>query len=317
MKRTMTILGAVAAAFLLAGRVYAQESEPTLASKEAAPARLAVNAGVSYRNFRSTRFGSGALPAFKGVFAQSGVAGNVVDYNSGIGAVGVDAFGNAFRDVAVVVHHSGGSFSASDDADFADCLAPALGISYDLWQDKGLALAAVAGIQYYNLNTKATAAGNTGTEFSTYQTVLPTLPPAPERDAHGSNYLSARGKADFELDLYALDLGMRLDFNAFKALSLFVALGPSVALADMDSSAAAVLVRNLDGAALARQADSDSSQDWVFGVYVSCGAAYWFSERFGAALEIRCDEAFSHASTRYANQDIDSFGGMLKLMARF
>lgn len=311
------LLSTVAAIFLTGSLASAQEINTTPTNDQAKPGRLAFNAGVSYRNFRSARFKSASLPSYKGVFAQSGVSGAVVDYASGIGKVGFDSFGNAFQDVAVVVQQSGGSLAGSDDYDFGDCLAPALGLSYDLLQKDRLTLAATVGFQYYNLGAKVNASGDAGTEFSTYQTVLPGLPPAPERDPHVSDYIAARGKAKFDMDLYALDLGLRLDYKAFESMSLFAAIGPTVALADMDSAYSSSLTRRLDGGVLVSQRDSDSSRDWVFGAYAACGAAYWFNERVGASLEIRYDESFSHAATAYASQDLDSFGGMLKLMVRF
>lgn len=311
------LLSGMAAMIVCGGLLSAQETEIKPANEQEQPGRLVINAGVSYRNFRSARFKSASLPSYKGVFAQSGVSGAVVDYASGIGKVGFDSFGNAFRDVAVVVQQSGGSLAGSDDYDFGDCLAPALGISYDLMQKDRLTLAATAGFQYYNLGAKTGGAGDAGTEFSTYQTVLPGLPPAPERDPHASDYIAARGRAKFDMDLYALDLGLRLDYRAFESMSLFAAIGPTVALADMDSSYSSSLTRRLDGGVLVSQRASDSSRDWVFGAYAACGAAYWFNERIGASLEIRYDESFSHAATAYASQDLDGFGGMLKLMIRF
>ena len=85
----------------------------------------------------------------------------------------------------------------------------------------------------------------------------------------------------------------------------------------MESSSSTSLIRRLDGARLAGQTSHDSSQDWIFGLYASCGAAFWFNERLGASLEIRYDEAFSRAGTRDASQNLDSFGGLLKVMTRF
>jgi len=298
------------------GLVCAQEARPETSS-EAEFGRLAVNIGAAYRNFPSTRFKSTSLPAFKGVFPQSGLAGNVVEYNTGIDKVGVDSLGNEFQDVAVVVHQSDSSFAGSDSPDFSECLGPAIGISYDFWQKNRLTLAATASFQYYSQDAKSGAGRDAGTEYSTYQTVLPGLPPAPERDSHDTDYLTARGKAKFEMDLYAFDLGLRLDYAAVDSLFLFAAVGPTLALADMESSSSTSLIRRLDGTRLAGQTSRDSSQDWIFGVYASCGAAFWFNERIGASLEIRYDEAFNHASTKDASQNLDSFGGLLKVITRF
>ncbi|NMA47257.1 MAG: hypothetical protein GX945_11925 [Lentisphaerae bacterium] len=317
MHRAAKVFSGMAAIILCGGLLPAQEAEIEASKAQRQGGRLVLNAGVGYRNFSSAHFKSAALPAYHGVFAQSGVSGAVTDYATGIGKVGIDSFGNAFQDVAVVVRQSGGYLGGSEDYDFGDSLAPSLGLSYELVRKERLTLAASVAFQYYDLGAKVSVAGDAGTEISTYQTVLPGLPPAPERDPHVSDYIAAHGKAKFDLDLYVIDLGLRLDFQALPSLSLFVAAGPSFSLADMDSRYSSKLTRRLDGALLVGERGSDSSRDWVCGAYVACGAAYWFNERIGAALEIRYDEAFSDASTDYASQDLDGFGGTLKLMYRF
>ena len=303
--------------FVLAMPTYAQDVEAS--GNEAAnyfnTKLVKFSAGISYRNFHSTKVRGNLSRQFTGAFAQSGKEGDVQSYEAGMAKVGKDDFGNAFRDVAVVVHKDGGAMEASGDFETPDKFGPSIGASFAMWHNDNFSLSAVADFQYYNIDNRVDY--HQGAEYSTYQSVIPGIPPAPERDAHDTDYLYDSSNTKMNLELFALDLGLRLDYNLFDACQIFIAAGPTITFSQMDADVNATLRRRTDGMKLSMNHDSSDSHDWIPGLYASLGLEYWFGESFGTSLEIRYDNAFEDAETRYAVQPLDSYSGAWKLLFRF
>ena len=93
-------------------------------------------------------------------------------------------------------------------------------------------------------------------------------------------------------------LGYNFDFG----LRLYLAGGPTLPLADMETSSSGHHKNELE---------------FNWGLYVAGGASYWFTERVGIAAEVRYDDGFGTVGTRYVKQSLDTLGGSVKLLVRF
>lgn len=294
--------------FVFSVSVFGQEKAAAGQSDEIG--NWAVNFGVFWRNFRSTKFRNTTPPGYKGVFPRSGADGMVTDYDSNIGNIGT-----THRDDAVVVYKNKGKANGKKEVDTSDQFAPELGVSYTFYQQESFMLSAIFGFQYYELD--AVAHGLQGNETSSYQTMLPTLPPAPERDSHETAYLTSTARTKMDMSLCSLDLGLKMDYIPLDALHLFMAAGPSLAIVDTRATNRYAVIRNIDGVKLTGGRESDDSVDVIPGIYASVGAEYMFTQHFGASAEIRYDNGFDTADTKYTVQTLDSFGGALKLVWKF
>lgn len=298
-------------AIAVSSTIFAQEqTEEQPPVEQAAVGNFSLNLGVSWRNFKATKFRNTTPNGYKGVFSRSDADGMVEDYSSNFSKIGV-----SHRDEAVIVYKDAGKPDSKKDVDTSDKFAPAIGIGYQFWQKNSLSLSAVMGFQYYELDKDSS--GVQGGENSSYQTIIPGIPAAPERDSHETDYLASSARTKFDMSLYSFDLGLRFDYSPNSALKLFASAGPTLAIADMESTTSNSITRNVDGTRLEGGRNSSGSRDWIWGIYASCGAEVMFTKHFGASAEIRYDNAFDSADTKYAVQTLDSFGGMIKLVWRF
>jgi len=299
-------------AIAVSSTIFAQEQteEQPPVEQEATVGNFSLNLGVSWRNFRATKFRNTTPNGYKGVFSRSDADGMVEDYNSNFSHIG-----SSHRDEAVIVYKDSGRQDSKKDVDTSDKFAPAIGMGYQFWQRDAFALSAVLGFQYYELDLDST--GIQGSENSSYQTIIPGIPAAPERDNHETDYISSSARTKFDMSLYAFDLGLRFDYSPTAPCRLFAAAGPTFAIADMESTNSHSVIRNADGTRLESGKDSSNSRDCIWGLYASCGAEVMFTKHLGASAEIRYDNAFDSADTKYAVQPLDSFGGMVKLVWRF
>ena len=110
------------------------------------------------------------------------------------------------------------------------------------------------------------------------------------------------GKSKFDMQLWVLDAGLSLGYNFDNGLRTYLAGGPTLSIADMESSC---------------RGDHANEIEFNWGLYVAGGASYWFSESVGLAAEVRYDDGFGSVGTRYAKQSLDTLGGNVKLMVRF
>lgn len=215
-----------------------------------------------------------------------------------------------------------GSLSAGDintrgHFDLHDNFAPVIGFSNDFYADDALTVSLVANFQFFNVETKDAAEVSDCIPLKTYAVGW-------NGDAFTrGEYLYDSGDVDcsmaagskFDMDLYVLDAGLSLGYNFDNGIRAFVSAGPTLSIADIESNGFGRLVIN-DAVVSANGGKSNSTQ-FKLGCYISTGASYWFSEALGISAEVRYDDTFDAAETRYAKQNLDSWGGMLRMMARF
>ena len=122
------------------------------------------------------------------------------------------------------------------------------------------------------------------------------------------------GKVDFDMNLYVLDLGLNAGYNFDSGIRAFVAAGPTLTLAQMNSCSASTVYA---GASAAKTTSHKDELEFNWGVYASVGANYWFTEALGVSGELRIDRGCGDVGTRYFSQDMDTFGGILKVQYSF
>ncbi len=299
------ILAFITSMGLLAGIATAQNTEPAETSSSG---QWTIGLGASYRNFRDARFSAASAGNYVGLFQDS--AANMGPY-----AVEVNKYmGNDPVPVSVVTY-TGGSAESSGDYGFQESLGIVLGTSCGLWQDGRLGLDFVANFQYFKLDSAGY--GSAGREMTT--NVFAAGGQTSYNDVYQqTSYIAGFSKTQFDLELYVIDLGVSLDYNFENGLALYAATGPTLSLADMESNSRAALANTAAGGntiAAARGRDNEIEFEW--GWYVAAGASYWFSEKYGLSCELRYDEGFGTVGTKYAEQDLDAWGGNLKFLIRF
>jgi len=298
-----------------------------VAEPAAAGTQLIFSLGLSYRNFHRISFQGAAVPAYQGVFSalegSDGIGSYADKVNNYLWPVGGAVAVNAYA-----VTSGGYAFSGNGDTGLQESLAPVLGLEMPFYNEGRMTLSAVANLQFFDFDTAAGMSGKAIAQEYT-QTFSLIAPPSGTEGVDyylpsgfwpgsqvNSNYLSASSKASFDMQLYELDLGLKLAYAFNNGLEANLAVGPSLSLADMESSSYSVL-RNPAGTALDSRRARDNDLEYIFGAYVSCGASYWFDERFGLSLDLRYDEAFNHADTQLADLNLDSWSGLLKFLCRF
>lgn len=304
------------------------------AAVEPVPAEYAsdwhFSAGVSYRNFRSPRFKSSAkTSSFQGYLVNED--GSVVAPSQDNMADAWSAAGGSTQQPGVrrfsFADYQGGRVAAAAKGDYGkgEEVAPLLSVGTDFWSNGRLAAGFVANFQFFNLDTAASMRG-AGTGSLTGYDKFVSYNPANGyvfNDQHMSytgpdilgvaNTVSARTK--FDMQLYVFDLGLSLGYDFDCGVRAYVAAGPSLSVADMESSTRATSFSSVGEGGTVRGRDNSVEFNW--GVYASAGASYWFSETYGLAAEVRYDNGFGDVSTHYAKQSLDSWGGVIKLSARF
>jgi opacity protein-like surface antigen len=193
---------------------------------------------------------------------------------------------------------SGGT-SGKMDVESIDCFGPVISLEFGVWQKEAITLSVIGDFQYYCLDNSRRINGST-TETHSYT-------PVGEHSSFGSVIgdiytFGDSFKAKVDMDLYILDLGLKADYAFSESFELFASFGPSVAFVDTESK---VNDRH------------DSDEDFIFGLYANVGMAYWFSEKIGISCEIRYDTAFEKVETKDIKQELDGFGGALKLLIAF
>jgi len=292
----------------LMGAVQAQDA----ASEQAAICKDSswnVSIGVSYRKFDDAKFKRFGAPSVSGVLIDDNFtpmgATAATEYIRQNGTLVDGAFRSGY-----FLNVSGAVASNSGEYESSDCFGPAISASYSFLKQDKLSLSATIGYQYFNIDAKASGFG--GSQSSEYWEVARVGDPI--RESANVDYFYSAAKAEVELDLYAFDLGVRADLALSDALSIFANVGPTITYADMDSAVAAYLGGADYGTAVG---GSDSSTYFVFGLFAAAGVSYWFNDAVGIAFEARYDLSFDDVSTHYASQDLDSFGGALKVQFAF
>lgn len=196
--------------------------------------------------------------------------------------------------VTVVSNGSSGRM----DVETMDSFGPVLSLEYGIWQKDAITLSVVGGFHYYCLDNSRHMNGL----YTETHSFTPVNNPQFGSVVGGVSSLNSVFSAKMEMNLYILDLGLKAGYDFSESFGLFAALGPTLTFADTESK--------VDGR-------HDSDEDFIFGLYAAAGAAYWFNEKIGVSCEVRYDAAFEKVETKDIRQDLDGFGGALKLLIAF
>jgi hypothetical protein len=310
MRFSCMVFSVVGLSILTAQEQAAAQQQPAEQSKIQSD-NWHIGLGMSYRNFRKPRFQSANVPDFVGAF--SAASPNIVEYTP----ENIATFGATGLEIVNIVHYSGGSVGATGHYGLEESLAPLVSFSMGLVQKDNMELSLVANLQYFSMDSASRSSSfSGGDEYTRLMNVMYGLPSGAEYDdvvgeTNYTNYLSGSARSKFAMDLYVLDLGLSLNYIFENGLQAFVAAGPSISLADMESSSSAAI------AGLAGGSARDNDIDYVLGIYASVGASYWITEKVGLSLEVRYDEGFNDADTKFVSQNLDGIGGMVKCLFRF
>ena len=256
--------------------------------------------GVTYRKFKHPKFAAESYAAETGAYLDG--ESTVRPLNDVLASL---------RDTIVanvnVVTSTGGSASAKGDYGFWESCGLMIGGSYTLSEDNSLRLSLVADFQYFN-NDSGKYAGYTGSSTAVkYVAVYGSLAPDGEDIGAGMGFGGGVAKMDMDMVLYVFDLGLSIGYEFENNFSISVAAGPTISLADIDSSCRI----------LGDKKHTDNDNEFEYGFFVSANAAYWFNERYGLSAEIRYDNSFGTVGTRYVKQNLDALGGNLCFLIRF
>ncbi len=301
------------------------EEAPAFESDNDYSGDWSISVGLSYRNFHRPTLKGGTTPAAEG-YVMDEADGSLKEATQ----ENLDSAWNArYPGLEGVQHLTFGdinSFAASGHGSYADRerIAPVVGFSTSLWAKDALDLALVGNFQYYTMDTKLQGKGSDSAGSQLYDrfvskingTLTPTSGEQSKLDSSSSHdgTVNLASKVNFDMDLYVFDLGLSLGYNLDNGLRAFVAAGPTLSLADMESSA-----YNSVGVGSGKDSyfGRDNENEFNWGLYASAGAGYWFNETIGISAELRYDKAFGDVGTRYASQSLNTFGGMLKMQLRF
>lgn len=302
------------------------EEAPAFESDNDYSGDWSISVGISYRNFHRPNLKGGSSPSAEG-YVMDETDGSLKEATQ----ENLDSAWNARypgqeRGVSRLTFGDIAGFSASGRGSYADRerIAPVVGFSTSLWAKDALDLALVGNFQYYTMDTKLQGRGSDSTGANLYDrfvslidgTLTPTSGDASKLPSSSSyqGTTNIATKVNFDMDLYVLDLGLSLGYNLDNGLRAFVAAGPTLSLADMESSA-----YNAVGVGSGKDSNfgRDNENEFNWGLYASAGAGYWFNETIGISAELRYDKAFGDVGTRYASQSLNTFGGMLKMQLRF
>lgn len=299
--------------------LFAQEAESVPAAEnaegyelEAAPADWYFTAGVSFRNFDKPKFKVTGGGSFTDMLSLNG---SLVEPTNDNLAAAVKSKLGAVRPTGVtrLTFASGSSSGATSEGSysFAEQLGGTIGVFGAIWSEGNLDLGFVANLSFYELDSASRRLKGGSVSFDTYDymvgwndnryTVNNVKMDATGDVADASSVFSV-GKSKFDMQLWVLDVGLNLGYSFDNGLRFFVAGGPTLSIADMESSC---------------RGKHANETEFNWGVYVSGGASYWFSESIGLAAEVRYDDGFGSVGTRYVKQSLDTLGGNVKLMVRF
>lgn len=309
-------------ATLLIGRVaYAQDNAQTGSANSVAVGAAQLGVGVSYRNFHSVRL-KGISQNSLMVFGSEGTdprnmmewnSANVRNYVSG-NPVPVPR-GTGYMPVKAEIQYSDG-FSLGGHGSWGtlESMAPVVSLGCDLYQNDSLTVGFISNLQFYNMDTATTAGGRSNNGYTVRTWIfwnddsdggwgrIRNDERMPGYYSENASALISTGRTKFDLQMWEIDLGLKAAYTMTSGLDLYLAAGPSLSYADMESSSGG---------------RHDNDLDYIFGFYAAIGSSYWFNESYGLSFDVRYDEAFKHADTKYANMNLDSWSAMLKFLILF
>lgn len=318
MKKKMFTAWLVAA--MLVGLVgYAQDNAQVNSANSVAVGPAYLGIGLSYRNFHTVRLKGASQNSFTGIWTTDPRA--MKEYNldsvrdivlGNSTATGSTVVGRYMPVMANITQSAGYSLGGHGDWGFGESLAPVLSLACNLYEKDSWTLAFISNLQYYDMETAASAKGSSISETTIHTKVywmdsanwgqIVRASSEPGYSVTNTNYLTASGRTKFDLQMWEIDLGLKLGYSLTSGLDFYVAAGPSMTYADMESSSGS---------------RHDNDLDYICGFYTSMGSSYWFNESYGLSFDVRYDEAFKHADTKYANLNLDSWSAMLKFLIQF
>ncbi len=316
-KQILFLLSLVACAALFAQEAAPAAESAPVADAEAyelapAPVDWYFSAGLSFRNFDKPKFKVTGGSDFDNLLSLNGT---LVEANDANLAAAVKSKLGAVRDTGVtrLTFASGSSANARSTGSYADAekLGGTIGAYANLWSDDALDLGFVANLAFYELDSASRSLKGSSSDYSACDHYVGwsgsqyTVNYAVDMDATGSvnaSSIGTTGKCKFDMQLWVLDAGITLGYNFDNGLRLFLAAGPTLSLADMESSCGG---------------SHKNENEFNWGLYVAGGANFWFTETIGLAAEVRYDDGFGTVGTRYVKQDLDTLGGSVKLLVRF
>lgn len=333
MKKTLAFLFAGLLGLSLTAQTEAPATEtpavevaPAFESDNGYSGDWSVSVGISYRNFHRPKLKGGSSPSAEGYVMDEKDGSLKEPTQANLDSAWNARYPGQDRGVSRLTFGDIAGFSASGRGSYADRerIAPVVGFSTSLWAKDALDLALVGNFQYYSMDTKLQGSGSDSTGVGLYDRFVSkidgVLTPTSGEESKLPSSSSHQGVADmfakvnFDMDLYVFDLGLSLGYNLDNGLRAFVAAGPTLSLADMESSA-------YNSVGVGSGNDSNfgraNENEFNWGLYASAGAGYWFNETIGVSAELRYDKAFGDVGTRYASQSLNTFGGMLKMQIRF
>jgi hypothetical protein len=309
------VLAALMVAAMLIGLVgHAQDTAKIGSSNSVTVAGAHLGVGVGYRNFHSVRLKGASQNSFVGIWTtnpnnmaavNSDSVHNIVSGN----ATNVGTYMPASANITV---SEGYNLGGHGSWGVMESMAPVISLDMDIYQNDSLTLSVVSNLQYYNMDTASSAKGGSIGETTYHTKVYWTdsnnwgqivrADKDPDYSVTSTGYLTGTGRTKFDLQMLEIDLGLKLGYTLTNGLDLYAAAGPSLSYADMESSSGG---------------RHDNDLDYIFGLYAAIGSSYWFNESYGLSFDIRYDEAFKHADTKYANLNLDAWSAILKFLVQF
>ncbi|MGN0866584.1 MAG: outer membrane beta-barrel protein [Oligosphaeraceae bacterium] len=318
-KHLLLILSLLASLSLFAQEEAGEPAAPTFQQGEA-EADWTVSVGVAYRNFHSPHVKSGHSPSMTnfvldestGTYRETTNENLQKAWNARYPGLGDGVNRLSFASFPGAYGKGRGDYGVREQT------APALSFAKGLWSQDNLDLQLVANFQYYSMGTQdggsVTGAfansydryvSNVGNVFTPSDVIL---------DSTSAADLLLNSRVKFDMDLYVVDLGVSLGYNLDNGIRAFVAAGPTLSVADMETTSYAGITT---GENRMQSRDRANETEFNWGLYASAGAGYWFNETIGLSAELRYDKGLGDVGTRYVRQSLNTFGGMMKLQMRF
>ena len=109
-------------------------------------------------------------------------------------------------------------------------------------------------------------------------------------------------RSSFDFQMHTYDIGVKAAYCLFDNFDLTASIGPSFNLIDMESRSGG---------------DCDDATRVEVGAFGSVGAQYWLCSWLGLSAQLRYDDVFSDASTRYSRMKLDTWNTDFRLIFLF
>ena len=229
------------------------------------------------------------------------------------------------------------SVAPGDSEDADNGAGPIIELEREMWQPReNVGVSLLLGFGFFQSEADMNATTGSGITTTTLTGTLTSpvdpgaaVPATPYTVAGGAGFplsapldlgdvamTTATLRLDSELDLYVLSFGAKARCR-FDRLSVTLAAGPTLNLADFETESRQRVTFNDDGAEAYSSRRSDDTQDVIVGAFVGVGADYRFSERWALGVGYRYDEVFSEIDTDWAEMDLSGHSVEAKLSWSF